>query len=67
MKALSNKSTRAVNTHSGVPQDSHIGPVVFLLFMNEGGYTFKHSIVLLYADDFKLYRNVENYIQNSLL
>ena len=40
---------------SGVPQGSHLGPLLFLLYTNDLAATIKSSI-LMYADDVKLYR-----------
>lgn len=40
---------------SGVPQGSHIGPVLFLLFFNDVVGCFEHSQCLLYADDLKFF------------
>lgn len=44
---------------SGVPQGSHLGPFLFLLFMNDATSTLT-SRYLFYADDLKLYAVVKD-------
>lgn len=54
---------------SGVPQGSHIGPVLFLLFINDVSSCFEASKCLLYADDLKFYTVVSpnsNSLQSDL-
>lgn len=46
--------------HSGVPQGSHIGPVLFLLFFNDVTKCFNYSNCLLYADDLKFFTTVSS-------
>lgn len=43
---------------SGVPQGSHLGPVLFSLYINDIGKIFKNTNHLLYADDTKFYRSI---------
>nr|AMS38367.1 hypothetical protein [Bactrocera tryoni] len=51
-----------INVPSGVPQGSHLGPILFLLFINDISSVVKFSKVLLYADDVKLFKT---YTSNS--
>ena len=43
---------------SGVPQGSIIGPILFVIFINDMPDEVKESVCKLFADNCKLYRNV---------
>lgn len=52
------KSSSNAPVQSGVPQGSVLGPLMFLLFINDLPEYVHHSNVRLFADDCVLYRNI---------
>lgn len=54
--------SRPINVRSGVPQGSHLGPLFFLLFVNDIVKVLKYSRCLLFADDIKIYAKIRDYL-----
>lgn len=50
--------SKIVNVTSGVPQGSHLGPLLFILFVNDVEYVVKYLQVSIYADDMKLFMEI---------
>jgi Reverse transcriptase (RNA-dependent DNA polymerase) len=55
MVRIGNCISSEIQVWSGVPQGSHLGPLLFLLFINDIVKIFENVQALLYADDMKLF------------
>ena len=56
-----------VSVTSEVPQGSHLGPLLFIIFINDITRTVKNCKVLIYADDVKLCRIVSSPLDSSAI
>lgn len=52
--------SRVFSVKSGVPQGSHLGPLLFLLFFNDVTKVVKSSKFSLFADDLKIHKVVKS-------
>lgn len=56
-----------INVISGVGQGSHLGPLLFLVFFNDVNLFIEFCKFLIFADDFKLYKQIFSILDTELL
>ena len=55
---IDNVSSDSVSVVSGVPQGTVLGPILFIIYINDVIENIKHSKIRLFADDIVLYKEI---------
>ena len=57
---LEGKQSDKIHVTSGVPQGTCLGPILFLIYINDFPEYIKHSTLRLFADDSIIYKTIHN-------
>lgn len=60
MVKIKNFTSTLIEVLSGVGQGTHLGPLLFLIFINDITQSIKYCEISLFADDTKIYRAIES-------
>ena len=64
---INGKASLPAKVVSGVPQGTVLGPILFLIYLNDLNLCIKESITSSFADDTRLKKSICNTIDTTLL
>lgn len=64
---FNNSASKNIFVSSGVPQGSHLGPLLFSLFINDLSRAIMYSNILMYADDVKIFYSFNKFADHTYL
>lgn len=64
---INGKHSDPARVLSGVPQGTVLGPILFILYLNDLETCIKHSVVSSFADDTRLKKSINNVQDTNLL
>ena len=64
---LEGSHSHKIPVTSGVPQGTVLGPILFLIYINDFHEYLQHSTLRLFADDSIIYRNIKSVTDTKLL
>ena len=65
--SVKNSDSNYANVESGVPQGSVLGPILFLLYINDLAMVAKHCSLKMFADDTKIYFKCDKSVDRTIL
>lgn len=57
---INGQKSRQFFSTSGVPQGSHLGPLFFIIYLNNMSSCFRYTQFLVYADDLKIFLRINS-------
>ena len=64
---INGESSNSAKVRSGVPQGSVLGPLLFILFINDMESCVKHSTIRFFADDTRILKHIGSSLDVDLL
>ena len=64
---INGKKSRSEKVQSGVPQGTVLGPILFIIYINDITQVIRHSYIKIFADDSKLVKAIKSMSDRELL